>query len=86
MDASNVKSTFRQACADVQEQGLLQDTIHTGVEEQVAMFLHVVGHNQRLGVMHNMLRRSMETISKYFKQVMYVVEELIGEMIVSPVG
>ena len=25
-------------------QGLLQDNINTSVEEQVAMFLHVVGH------------------------------------------
>ena len=27
------------------EGGLLRDSIHTSVEEQVAMFLHVLGHN-----------------------------------------
>jgi hypothetical protein len=42
------------------ERGLLQDSIHTCVEEQVAMFLHVVGHNQRFRVMHNTLRRSID--------------------------
>jgi aminoglycoside phosphotransferase family enzyme len=35
------------------ERGLLSDSIHTSVEEQVAMFVYVVGHNQRFKVMHN---------------------------------
>ena len=42
---------------------LLQDSIHTSVEEEVAVFFHVVGHNQMFRVRHNMFRRSMETIS-----------------------
>ena len=66
--------------------GLLEDSIHTTVEEQVAMFLHVVGHNQRFRVVHNTFRRSMETISRYFKQVLYAVEKFRGEMIRSPTG
>ena len=48
------------------------------------MFLHVVGHNQRFRVIHNTFRRSMETISRYFRQVLYVVGELRGEMIRRP--
>nr|XP_020177363.1 uncharacterized protein LOC109762888 [Aegilops tauschii subsp. strangulata] len=48
------------------------------------MFLHIVRHNQRFRVVHNTFRRSMETISRYFKQVLYVVGELRGEMIRSP--
>uniref|UniRef100_A0A452YMP3 DUF8040 domain-containing protein n=1 Tax=Aegilops tauschii subsp. strangulata TaxID=200361 RepID=A0A452YMP3_AEGTS len=66
--------------------GLLQDSINTSVEEQVAMFLHVVGHNQRFMVIHNMFRRSMETISRYFKQVLFAIGELRGEMIRRPSG
>uniref|UniRef100_A0A453CW65 DUF8040 domain-containing protein n=1 Tax=Aegilops tauschii subsp. strangulata TaxID=200361 RepID=A0A453CW65_AEGTS len=50
------------------------------------MFLHVVGHNQISKVVHNTFTRSMETISRYFKQVMYAVGELRGEMIRSPTG
>jgi hypothetical protein len=64
---------------------LLED-IHTTVEEQVDMFLHVVGHNQRFRVIHNMFRRAMETILRYLKQVLYVVGELRGDMIRSPTG
>ena len=36
------------------------------VEEQVAMFLHVVGHNQRFRVVHQSFRRSIETIHRHF--------------------
>ncbi|KAK1627946.1 hypothetical protein QYE76_002261 [Lolium multiflorum] len=45
------------------------------------MFFHVVGHNQRLRVIHNTFRRSTETISRYFQQVLYAIGELRGEMI-----
>jgi hypothetical protein len=34
------------------ERGLLKDSIHTSVEEQVTMFRHVVGHNQRFRMIH----------------------------------
>jgi predicted chitinase len=54
------------------------------VEEQVAMFLHVVGHNQRFRVIHQNFRRSMETVSRYFREVLYAVGELRGEMIRLP--
>lgn len=48
------------------------------------MFLHIIGHNQRFRVIHNTCRRSMETISRYFKQVLYVVGKFKGEMIKAP--
>ena len=77
--SARLSETFRS-------RGLLQDSIHTSVEEQVAMFLHVVGHNQRFRVIHNTFRRSMETISRYFKQVLFAIGELRGEMIRRPSG
>jgi hypothetical protein len=66
------------------ERGLLQDSIHTYVEEQVAMFLYVICHNQRFRVMHNTFRRSIETISRYFN--LYAVGELRQDMIKPPSG
>jgi hypothetical protein len=60
---------------------LLQDSIHTCIEEQVAMFIHVVGHNHRFQVIHNTQRRSNGTIHQYINQVLYVIGELGGEMI-----
>jgi len=54
------------------------------VEEQVAMFLHVVGHNQRFTVVHQSFRRSIETVHRHFHQVLYAVGELRNEMIKPP--
>ncbi|XBI77622.1 hypothetical protein VPH35_070690 [Triticum aestivum] len=71
---------FARLVETFRSRGLLQDSINTSVEEQVAMFLHVVGHNQRFSVIHNTFRRSMEIISWYFKQVLYAIGELRGEI------
>jgi hypothetical protein len=46
------------------------------------MFLHVVGHDQRFRVIGWGFRRSGETISRYFHEVLYAVGELHNEMIV----
>ena len=78
------RAPFARLVETFRSRGLLQDNINTSVEEQVAMFLHVVGHNQRFRVIHNTFRRSMETISRYFKQVLFAVGELRGEMIRRP--
>ena len=80
------RAPFARLVETFRSRGLLQDNINTSVEEQVAMFLHVVGHNQRFRVIHNTFKRSMETISRYFKQVLFAVGELRGEMIRRPSG
>ena len=54
------------------------------MEEQVAMFLHVVGHNQRFRVVHQSFKRSIETVSRIFHQVLFAVGELRAEMIKPP--
>jgi hypothetical protein len=56
------------------------------VEEKVAMFLRVVGHNQRFKVIHITSRRSFVIVSCYSKKVMFAVGELRGEMIKPPMG
>ncbi|KAG2553811.1 hypothetical protein PVAP13_9KG623600 [Panicum virgatum] len=50
------------------------------------MFLHVVGHNQRFRVIHQNFRRSIETFSRYFREVLYAVGELREELIRAPSG
>jgi transposase len=39
------RSPYYELVKRFRETGLLQDSIHIYVEEQVSMFLHVVGHN-----------------------------------------
>jgi hypothetical protein len=67
-------STFR-------ERGLVSDRDGVSMEEQVAMFLHVVGHNQRFRVVHQSFRRSIQTVHNQFHQVLYAVGELRNEII-----
>jgi predicted chitinase len=78
------RAPFFNLCNLLRDRHLLRDTINSSVEEQVAMFLHVVGHNQRFRVIHQNFRRSMETVSRYFREVLYAIGELRGEMIRPP--
>jgi hypothetical protein len=75
----SLRNLFRQ-------RGLVVDSINSSVEEQVAMFLHLVGHNQRLRVVHQGFRRSIETVSRHFHQVLYAIGELRDELIKPPTG
>jgi hypothetical protein len=78
------RAPFYELVKRFRERGLLRDTIHTCVEVQVAIFLDIVSHNQRFRVMHNTFRRSIETISCYFNQVLDATGELRQEMIKPP--
>ncbi|KAK3136624.1 hypothetical protein QOZ80_5BG0439570 [Eleusine coracana subsp. coracana] len=75
---------FFQLCDLFHSRALLRDSIHSSIEEQVAMFLHVVGHNQRFRCIHQAFRRSIETISRYFGEVLFAIGELRDEMITPP--
>jgi hypothetical protein len=63
---------------------LVPETVGCPVEEQVAMFIHVVEHNQRFRVVHQSFRRSIETVSRIFHQVLFAIGELRAEMIKPP--
>lgn len=78
------RAPFFQLCSLFRTRELLRDSINCNIEEQVAMFLITVGHNQRFRVLTPVFRRSLETISRYFKEVLYAVGELRNEMIVRP--
>jgi hypothetical protein len=80
----NEEKTFFCLCETFRSRGLLNDNAGVSVEEQVAMFLHVVGHIQRFRVMHQSFRRSIETIHRHFHQVLFAIGELRSEMIKPP--
>jgi hypothetical protein len=78
------RAPFFALCTTFRERGLVTDREGVSVEEQVAMFLHVVGHNQRFRVVHQAFRRSIQTVHKHFHQVLYAVGELRKELIKAP--
>ena len=78
------RAPFYALCNLFRNRGLVPEKAGCTVEEQVAMFLHVVGHNQRFRVVHQSFRRSIETVHRHFHQVLYAIGELRSEMIKPP--
>ena len=78
------KGSFFRFCKLFRDRGLLEDTIHMCIEEQVAMFLHTVGHNLRNRLVHTNYDRSGETVSRYFNKVLHAIGELRDELIRPP--
>jgi hypothetical protein len=78
------RPSFFRFCKLFRERGLLQDTIHMCVEQQIAMFLHTVGHNVRNRLVGTNFGRSGETVSRYFNKVLHAVGELRNDYIKPP--
>jgi len=78
------RAPFYALCNLFRNRGLVPEKAGCTVEEQVAMFLHIVGHNQRFRVVHQSFRRSIETIHRHFHQGLYAIGELRSEMIKPP--
>lgn len=78
------RAPFFSLCNLFRTKGLLVDNAGVSIEEQVCMFLHVVGHNQRYRVVHHSFRRSIETVHRHFHQVLYAVGQLREDLIRPP--
>jgi hypothetical protein len=59
----------------------LRHTWHCSVEEQVAVFLQIVGHKKNNRDIKFHFTRSTETVSNYFNEVMYVIGQLGPKML-----
>jgi hypothetical protein len=71
-------------CDLIRERGLLEDSIHMCVEQQVAMFLHTIGHIVRNMLVFTNFTRSSETVSRYFNKVLHTIGELCNDFIRPP--
>jgi hypothetical protein len=78
------RASFFHFCDLIRECGLLEDSIHMCVEQQVAMFLHTIGHNIRNWLVGTNFTRSGETFSRYFNKVLHVIGELCNDFIRPP--
>jgi hypothetical protein len=54
----------------------LKDTKHVTVEEQLAYFLHIVGHGERNRIVRTFFYRSTRTISIYVRRVLRAINTL----------
>ncbi|XP_039115850.1 protein ALP1-like [Dioscorea cayenensis subsp. rotundata] len=75
---------FMHLASIMRDKHLLQDTRHISVEEQLAIFLHIVGHNTKNRTMRIEFVRSGETISRYFNCVLRAVYAVRDDFVHSP--
>jgi hypothetical protein len=78
------RASFFRFCKLFRDRGLLEDTTHICVEQQVAMFLHTIGHNVRNRVVVSNFGRFGETISRYFNKLLHAIGELRNDFIKPP--
>lgn len=78
------KSVFRKLCDVLKEKEWLENSRYVTVEEQVAMFLYVLSHNQRHRVVAERYQHSLETTSHYFHKVLKAICRLGKEIITPP--
>ena len=72
------RHTFAMLCELLRTSGRLKIDGEVGVEEQVAIFLHILAHHVKNRVIKYRFRRSGETISRYFNAVLNAVLRLQG--------
>ncbi|XP_040379426.1 protein ALP1-like isoform X1 [Oryza brachyantha] len=75
------KAIFHRLCGHLRSCGLLVDTLHVTVEEQVAMFMHVVGHKWSNRFVGFEFYQSGETVSRYFNAVLDSLVSISKELI-----
>lgn len=72
---------FHKLCAELRSRALLEEIFHVTIEEQVAMFIHVVGLDWTFRSIAFEFIRSTETISRYFHQVLDALCILVRDLI-----
>jgi hypothetical protein len=78
------KRNFHDLCAMLREKCGLKDSTLVTVEENVAMFLQVVGHGIKMRMLGGTYQRSLETISRNFSTVLSATLSLSGDFIKLP--
>ena len=76
------KVSFRRLMTHLD--GALEDTIHVSANEQVMIFLFIVGHSGSNRLASERFQHSGETISRYYNLVLQALVDLEDQIIVQP--
>ncbi|XP_014512355.1 protein ALP1-like [Vigna radiata var. radiata] len=77
---------FINLCERLRSTGLVKDVIRLTVEEQVAQFLHIIGHNVKNRSVASFFHRSGSTVSNHFQNVLDAIITLESEFLIQPSG
>lgn len=78
------KHVFYKLCDILQSKGLLRHTNRIKIEEQIAIFMFIIGHNLRTRAVQELFRYSGETISRHFNNVLNAVMAISLEFFQPP--
>ncbi|XP_020253243.1 putative nuclease HARBI1 isoform X1 [Asparagus officinalis] len=78
------KEAFINLCEELKRIGKLKHSRNLTIQEQVAIFLFVLSHNERQRMAADRFQHSLEAISTYFKKVLYAICSLTKYVIVPP--
>ncbi|KAM6568100.1 hypothetical protein CsatB_016085 [Cannabis sativa] len=78
------KHVFYKLCDILQAKGLLRHTNRIKIEEQLAIFMFIVGHNLRTRAVQELFRYSGETISRHFNNVLNAVMAISLDFFLPP--
>jgi hypothetical protein len=78
------KRSFSDLSATLQEKSGLQDILNVSVEEKLAFFLLIVGHNTKMRLIRSTYGWSLEPISRHFNEVLRGILSLSHEFIKLP--
>ncbi|XP_052625019.1 uncharacterized protein LOC128132471 [Lactuca sativa] len=77
------RESFVRLCAHFRANYSLKDNKHVSVEEKMAMFLMMIGHNQRYVIIKRRFQHSKQTIHKFFYEVLEKMMLFAQDVIVS---
>lgn len=75
------KHVFHKFCDILRQRSLLRDTSGVMIEEQLTIFLNIIGHNERNRVIQERFQHSGETISRHFNNVLKAIKSLSREFL-----
>ncbi|KAG2385119.1 hypothetical protein LR48_Vigan10g036300 [Vigna angularis] len=78
------KHVFYKLCNILQAKGLLRHTNRIKIEEQLAIFVFIIGHNLRTRAVQELFRYSGETISRHFNHVLNAIMSISLELFQPP--
>ncbi|KAL1565826.1 hypothetical protein AAHA92_01507 [Salvia divinorum] len=78
------KHVFHKLSDIFRQRDMLRDTPGVVIEEQLAIFLNIVGHNERNRVIQERYQHSGETISRHFNNVLKAIKSLSCEFLQPP--
>ena len=75
---------FKKLCSILQSIGNLKPMKNIDVDEQVAIFLHILAHHVKNRVIKHRFGRSGESVSRHFNNVLHSIIRLQSEFLKKP--